>query len=62
MSVKTQYIQSIHWKTCNHYKIEIPSKQYEHKTSPVVDTPKVTIVWDSPIRTDRTIQGSPGQI
>ena len=43
--------QYIHWKICNHYNIETPNKPL-----PVVDTPKVTILWDFPIRTDRTIQ------
>ena len=50
--------QYIHWKICNHYNIETPNKWYEHKPLPVVDTPKVTILWDFPIRTDRTIQAN----
>ena len=50
--------QYIHWKICNHYDIETPDKWYEHKPLPVVDTPKVTILWDFPIRTDRTIQAN----
>ena len=48
----------IHCKICHHYDIEIPGKWYEHKPLPVVDTPKVTILWDFPIRTDRTIQAN----
>ena len=31
---------------------------YEHKLLPVVDTPKVTILWDFPTRTERTIQAN----
>ena len=50
--------QYIHWKICNHYNIETPNKWYEHKPLPVADTTKVTIPWDFPIRTDRTIQAS----
>ena len=50
--------QYIHWKICNHYNIETPNKWYEHKPLPVVDTPKVTILWDFPIRTDRIIQAN----
>ena len=46
----------IHWKICNHYNIQTPSKWYERKPLPVVNTPKVTILWDFPISTDRTIQ------
>ena len=50
--------QYIHWKICNHYNIKTPNKWYEHKPLPVVDTPKVTILWNFPIRTDRTIQAN----
>ena len=38
--------------------IETPNKWYEQKPLLVVDTPKVTILWDFPIRTDRTIQAN----
>ena len=48
-----QYIQ---WKICYHYDIETPNKWYEHKSLSVMDTPKVTILWDFSIRTDGTIQ------
>ena len=47
-----------HWKICNHYYTETPDKWYENKLLPVVDTPEVTILWDLPIRTDRTIQAN----
>ena len=50
--------QYIHWKICNHYDIETPDKWYEHEPLPVIDTPKVTILWYFPIRTDRTIQAN----
>ena len=50
--------QNIHWKICNHYNIETPYKWYEQKLLPVVYTPKVTIFWHFPIRTDRTIQAN----
>ena len=43
---------------CNHYNTETPDKWYEHKPLPVMDTPKVIILWDFPIRTDRTIQAN----
>ena len=48
--------QYIHWKICNNYDTVTPSKWCEHKPLAVVDTPIVTILWDFPIRTDRTIQ------
>ena len=34
----------------------------EHRPLPVVDTPKVTILWDLPIKTDRTIQANRSDI
>ena len=43
-------------ENCNHYDIETPNKWYEQKPLLVVDTPKVNILWDFPIRADRTIQ------
>ena len=46
----------IHWKICNHYDIETPNKWYERKPLAVADTPKLTIYWGFPIRTDKTIQ------
>ena len=48
----------MHWKICNHYDIETPKKWYEHKPLPVVYTPKMTILWDFPIRADRTIKAN----
>ena len=48
----------MHWKICNHYNTETHNKQYEHKPLPVVDNSQVTILWDFPIRTDRTIQAN----
>ena len=50
--------QYIHWKICDHCGTETPDKWYEHKPLPVMDTPKVTILWDFPTRTDRTIQAN----
>ena len=48
--------QYIHWKICNHYKIETPKKWHEHRPLVVEDTPVLTILWDFLIRTDRTMQ------
>ena len=50
--------QYIHWKVCNHYGIETSDKWYEHKPLPAIDRTHVTILWDFPIRTDRTIQAN----
>ena len=48
--------QYVHWQICSHYDIETPDKWHEYEPLPVVDTPKVTILWDFPIRSNRTIQ------
>ena len=50
--------QCIHWKICNNYNIVTPNKWYEHEPLPAADTPKVNILWDFPIRTNRTIQAN----
>ena len=48
MSIQTDTVVSGNTETLE--------KWYEHKPLRVVDTPKVTILWGFPIRTDRTIQ------
>ena len=48
----------MHWTICYHFDTEIPDKGYEHKPLPVVGTPKVTILWGFPVRTDRSIQAN----
>ena len=50
--------QYIRWKICNRYDTAAPNKWYEHEPLPVVDTAKVTILWDFLIRTNRTIQAN----
>ena len=50
--------QYLHWKICESYKIETCEHWYEHKPQPVVEGDNVTLLWDSPIRTDRTIQAN----
>ena len=49
--------QYLHWKICKSYKIETCEQWYEHKPQPVVKG-DVTLLWDFPIRTDRTIQAN----
>ena len=39
-------------------KSETSKKWYEHKLLTIVDNPKVTILWNFPTRTDRTIQAN----
>ena len=50
--------QYLHWKICESYKIETFEHWYEHKPQPVVEGDSVTLLWDFPIRTDRTIQAN----
>ena len=50
--------QYLHWKICKTYKIESYEHWYEHKPQPVVEGDNVTLLWDFPIRTDRTIQSN----
>ena len=50
--------QYIHWNICNFYDIVTTSKWYENDPPPVVDNDKVTILWNFPIHTDRTINAN----
>ena len=48
--------QYLHWKLCKHYQSPVPSNWFEHHPRAVVEGANVTILWDFPIQTDRTIQ------
>ena len=50
--------QYLHWKILNFYKIKTEINWYEHKPLPVVEGKNVTILWDFPVHTDRTIQAN----
>ena len=50
--------QYINWKICNHYDTETKDKWYDQEPLPIVDTPKVIILWDFPIKTERTMQAN----
>ena len=50
--------QNVHLKICKSYKMETCEHWYEHKPQPVVEGDNVTLLWDFPIRTDRTIQAN----
>ncbi|XP_015767934.1 PREDICTED: uncharacterized protein LOC107346646 [Acropora digitifera] len=61
---KTQYIYRhdkaaayLHWNICQDHDIEVTDKWYEHKPESVTHNKdsKITIMWDMPINTDRTI-------
>ena len=62
--VKTEYISRhnnsaayLHWSICKNHDIKITDKWYEHKLETVMHNKKknITILWDMPVNTDRTI-------
>ena len=59
---KTEYIHRhnkaathVHWKICKEFDIEVKERWYEHEPKTVTENDNVTIPWDMPIYTDRTI-------
>ena len=69
---KTEYISRhnkaavyLHWNICKDDDIEITGKWYEHKPETVMQNKdnNITIMWDMPANTDRTITANrPGII
>ena len=64
---KTEYISRLgkaapylHWNICQDNDIEVTDKLYEHKPESVTHSKdsKITIMWDMPVNTDRTITGN----
>ena len=59
---KTEYIRRrnkaaahTHWMICKEFGIEVKERWYEHEPKTVTENDSVTILWDMPIHTDRTI-------
>ena len=61
---KTEYISRhnnaaayLHWSICKDHDIEITDKWYEHEPETVTHNKdnNITIMWDMPVNTDRTI-------
>ena len=59
---KTEYIHRhnkpaahMHWKIRKEFGIEVKEWWYEHEPKTVTENDSVTILWDMPIHTDRTI-------
>ena len=50
--------QYLHWGICNHFGIDTHPNWYEHHPLPVVEIDNITILWDFPVNTDRTIQAN----
>ena len=45
----------IHRKICKEFGIEVKERWYEHEPKTVTENENVTILWDMPFHTDRTI-------
>ena len=45
----------MHWKICKEFGIEVKEWWYEDEPTTVTENDSVTILWDMPIHTDRTI-------
>ncbi|CAH3124919.1 unnamed protein product [Porites lobata] len=61
---KTEYISRhnnaaayLHWSICKDHDIEITDKRYEHEPETVMRNKdnNITIMWDMPVNTDRTV-------
>ncbi|CAH3177886.1 unnamed protein product, partial [Porites lobata] len=61
---KTEYISRhnnaaayLHWSICKDHDMEITEKWYEHEPETVIHNKdnNITIMWDMPVNTDRTI-------
>ena len=59
---KTEYIHRhnkaaalMYWKISKEFGIEVKERWYEHEPKTVNENESVTILWDMPIHTDRTI-------
>ena len=48
----------IHWTICKTHGFEVKSKWYEHEIRPVIKKDELTVLWDSPIHTERNIQAN----
>ena len=45
----------MHWKISKEFGIEVKERWYEHEPKTVNENDSVTILWDTPIHTDKTI-------
>ena len=45
----------MHWTICKEFSIEVKERWYEHEPKTLTENDSVTILWDMPIHTDRTI-------
>ena len=61
----TQYLERhnrvgtyLHWKICQSAQIKTADQWYKHVPEPVVENEKMTLLWDFPISTDRTVKAN----
>ena len=50
--------QYLHWRICKYCLISTTPNWYEHHPEPVTEGKDVSILWDFPVHTDRTIQAN----
>ena len=50
--------QYLHWTICKNFGAPHAENWYEHHPDPVTESHQVTILWDFPIQTDRTIKAN----
>ena len=48
----------IHWTICKIHGFEVKKEWFEHEIRPVIKKDELTVLWDSPIHTDRNIQAN----
>ena len=63
--VNTEYLHRhdriglyLHWSICKNYNIDVVKNWYNHEPSAVVSNDMVTVMWDMPVHTDRTIRAN----
>lgn len=48
----------VHWNLCRHFNFVTSPQWYKHEVQQVVENNMVTIMWDFPVQTDRTIRAN----
>ena len=62
---KTEYLHRdnkaatyLHWNICKEMNIDTNEKWYGHEPQTVTEKDNITILWDTPIQTDREIKAN----
>ena len=48
----------IHWTICNTHRFEVKNKWYKQEIRPVMKKDELTVLWNSSVHTDRSIQAN----